>query len=178
VKSVDPFNRKIVTEFDELRFDDGILMAAQQAGDLVWQAGLVGRGGDGKPTGWGALDPLRLNAVDDERVFLIGDLIDRVSLLFGHYPKSGHLANRLGRIAAREIAGRARGNLPEPGLPDSVCHVFSDVDPMESVRIDAEYRLRGDGVIAQTVRQHYDPQPRGEDAAWAKSLYADFLPGD
>ncbi len=178
VKSVDPFNRKIVTEFDELRFDDGILMAAQQAGDLVWQAGLVGRGGDGKPTGWGALAPLRLNAVDDERVFLTGDLIDRVSLLFGHYPKSGHLANRLGRIAAREIAGRARGNLPEPGLPDSVCHVFSDVDPMESVRIDAEYRLRGDGVIAQTVRQHYDPQPRGEDAAWAKSLYADFLPGD
>jgi hypothetical protein len=27
----------------------------------------------------------------------------------------------------------------------------------------------------QTVRQHYDPQPRGEDAAWAKSMYAEFL---
>lgn len=51
VKSVDPFNKTIVTEFDDLRFDDGILMAAQQAGDLVWQAGLVGRDGDGKATG-------------------------------------------------------------------------------------------------------------------------------
>ncbi|KAF0163654.1 MAG: NAD(FAD)-dependent dehydrogenase [Rhodocyclaceae bacterium] len=178
VKSVDPFNKTISTEFDDLRFDDGILMAAQQAGDLVWQAGLVGRDGDGKATGWGALDPIHLHALDDERVFLIGDLIDKVSPLFGHYPKSGHLANRLGRIAAREIASRARGSLPEPALPDSVCHVFSDVEPMESVRIDAQYRLRGDGVIAQTVRQHYDPQPRGEDAAWAKSMYADFLPGN
>jgi len=176
VKSVDPFNKTIATEFDDLRFDDGILMAPQQAGDLVWQAGLVARGSDGKATGWGALDPLHLHAIGDERVFLIGDLIDKVSPLFGHYPKSGHLANRLGRIAAREITDRAKGRVAELVLPDSVCHVFSDVDPMESIRIDAQYRLRGDGVIAQTVRQHYDPQPRGEDVAWAKSMYADFLP--
>ena len=175
VKSVDPFNKTLATEFDDLRFDDGILMAAQQAGDLVWQAGLVGRDGEGKPTGWGALDPIHLHALDDDRVFLIGDLIDRVSPLFGHYPKSGHMANRLGRIAAREIASRARGSLPVPLLPDSVCHVFSDVEPMESIRIDAQYHLRGDGAIAQTVRQHHDPQPRGEDAEWAKSMYSDFL---
>lgn len=175
VKSVDPFNKTVVTEFDDLRFDDGILMPAQQAGDLVWQAGLVARDGDGKASGWGALDPIHLHARDDERVFLIGDLIGKVSPLFGYYPKSGHLANRLGRIVAREIAGRARGGAPEPILPDSICHVFSDVQPMERIRIDAQYRLRGDGVIAQTVRQHYDPQPRGEDVDWAQSMYADFL---
>jgi NADPH-dependent 2,4-dienoyl-CoA reductase/sulfur reductase-like enzyme len=175
VKSVDPFRKTMATEFDDLRFDDGILMAAQQAGDLVWQAGLVARDSEGRATGWGALDPIHLHARDDDRIFLIGDLIDRVSPLFGHYPKSGHLANRLGRIAAREIAGRARGSIPEPLLPESVCHVFSDVEPMESIRIDGEYRLRGDGLIMQTVRQHYDPQPRGEDAAWAKSMYAEFL---
>lgn len=178
VKSVDPFTRTIVTEFDDLHFDDGILMAPQQAGDLVWQAGLVTRAGDGQATGWGALDPIHLHARDDERVFLIGDLIDKVSPLFGHYPKSGHLASRLGRIAAHEIASRARGRLPEPLLPDSVCHVFSDVQPLESIRIDAQYRLRGDGLIAQTVRQHFDPQPRGEDAEWAKSLFAEFLAGN
>jgi NADPH-dependent 2,4-dienoyl-CoA reductase/sulfur reductase-like enzyme len=175
VKSVDPFNKTIATEFDDVRFDDGILMAPQQAGDLVWQAGLVARDGEGKATGWGALDPVHLHAIGDERVFLIGDLIGQVSPLFGHYPKSGHLANRLGRIAAREIASRASGRVPEPVLPDSVCHVLSDVEPMEGIRIDGQYRLRGDGVIAQTVRQHHDPQPRGEDAEWAKSMFADFL---
>lgn len=178
VKSVDPFNKTIATEFDELRFDDGILMAAQQAAEPVWQAGLAARDAEGKTTGWAALDPLHLHAIDDERVFLVGDLIGRVSPLFGHYPKSGHLASRLGRIAAHEIASRARGREPDLMLPESVCHVFSDVEPMESVIIDAQYRLRGDQVIAQTVRQIYDPQPRGEDAAWANSMYADFLGKD
>ncbi|OHC64055.1 MAG: pyridine nucleotide-disulfide oxidoreductase [Rhodocyclales bacterium RIFCSPLOWO2_02_FULL_63_24] len=175
VKSIDPFSKTIVTEFDDLRFDDGMLMPAQQAGDLAWQAGLIARDSDGRATGWGALDPIHLHARDDDRVFLVGDLIDKVSPLFGFYPKSGHLANRLGRIAAREIAARARGELPEPLLPESICHVFPDVEPLERIRIDAQYRLRGDGIIAQTVRQHYDPQPRGEDVEWAQSMYADFL---
>jgi NADPH-dependent 2,4-dienoyl-CoA reductase/sulfur reductase-like enzyme len=175
VKSVDPFNKTIATEFDDLRFDDAILMPAQGAGGLVAQAGLLAGDAEGRPTAWAAIDPLRLHASGDERVFLIGDLIGRVSPLFGQYPKSGHLANRLGRIAAREIAARAGGRVTEVALPDSVCHVFSDVQPMETMRIEAEYRQRGDGVITQTVRQHSDPQPRGEDLAWASALYADFL---
>ncbi len=175
VKSVDPFKKTITTEFDALSFDDGILMPSQQAADLIGQAGLVEQGADGSASGWGAVDPVRLHAIDDDRVFLIGDLVGKVSSLFGHYPKSGHLANRLGRIVAREIAGRARGTLPEPQLPESVCHVFTDVAPMERVRIDANFRFRGDGVISQTVRQHSDPQPRGEDVEWAESMYADFL---
>ncbi len=175
VKSVDPFNKTIATEFDDLRFDDAILMSSQAAGGLVGQAGLLASDGEGRPAAWAAIDPLRLQAPGDERIFLIGDLIGRVSPLFGQYPKSGHLANRLGRIAAREIAGRAKGRVPEAALPDSVCHVFSDVQPMEAMRVEAEYRRRGDGVITQAVRQHYDPQPRGEDLEWARTMYADFL---
>lgn len=175
VKSVDPFNKSIATEFDDLRFDDAILMPAQAAGGLAGKAGLLDRDAEGRPAAWAAIDPLHLHSPGDERVFLVGDLIGRVSPLFGLYPKSGHLANRLGRIAAREIAGRAKGRVPEASLPDSVCHVFSDVQPMEAMRIEAEYRQRGDGIITQAVRQHYDPQPRGEDLAWARALYADFL---
>jgi hypothetical protein len=41
VKSVDPFNKTIATEFDDLRFDDAILMPAQAAGGLVARAGLL-----------------------------------------------------------------------------------------------------------------------------------------
>jgi len=175
VKSVDPFAKVIVTDFDTIRFDDAILMAPQQAGDLVWQAGLIARDGAGKPTGWADQDALHLHARGDERVFLIGDLIDKASPLFGHYPKSGHLANRLGRIAAQEIAARAAGAEPPKQLPDSVCYVHANVEPMEMIRIDAHYRLRGDGLIVQTVKQAYDPNPRGEDVQWAEAMYAEFL---
>lgn len=175
VKSVDPFEKTVVTEFDTFKFDDAILMAPQQAGNLVWQAGLIAKDSSGKPTGWGEQDTVHLHAKGDERVFLIGDLIDKVSPLFGHYPKSGHLANRLGRIAARQVAARAKGVEPEKLLPDSICYVHANVEPMEMIRIDAQYRLRGDGLIVQTTKQHYDPNPRGEDVQWAEAMYGELL---
>jgi hypothetical protein len=49
------------------------------------------------------------------------------------------------------------------------------LDPLEAMRLDTRYRLRGDGVIAQTVQQSLDPNPRGEDVAWAKSMFAELL---
>jgi NADPH-dependent 2,4-dienoyl-CoA reductase/sulfur reductase-like enzyme len=175
VKSVDPFARTIATEFDDLRFDDALLMPPQQAGDLAWQAGLIGRDAEGKPTGWAAQEPLHLHAMGDEKVFLVGDMIDRASPLFGHYPKSGHLAARLGRIAAQEIAARASGRPPETLLPESICFITTRLAPQESMRLDTQYRLRGDGLIVQTAKQQYDPNPRGEDVDWAKKMFGELL---
>lgn len=175
VKSVDPFAKTVATEFDDIRFDDAILMPPQQAGDLAWQAGLIGRTAEGKPSGWAAQEPLHLHAVGDERVFLVGDMIDRASPLFGHYPKSGHMAAHLGRIAAQEIAARARDKAPETLLPESSCFVATRMEPLESLRIDTQYRLRGDGLIVQTTKQHFDPNPRGEDEDWAKGMFGEML---
>ncbi|CAG0933261.1 MAG: Sulfide dehydrogenase [flavocytochrome c] flavoprotein chain [Rhodocyclaceae bacterium] len=175
IRSVDPFAKTIATEFDDIRFDDALLMPPQQAGELAWQAGLIGHDKDGKPGGWAAQDPLRLHAAGDTRVFLVGDLIGPASPLFGHYPKSGHLAARLGRIAAREIAARARGSLPDATLPESSCFVMSALAPPESLRVDTRYRLRGDGLIVQATKQHADPNPRGEDADWAKGMFRELF---
>lgn len=175
IKSVDPFAKTLSTEFDDLRFDDALLMPPQQAGDLAWQAGLIGRDAQGKPTGWAAQDPLHLNAAGDERVFLVGDLIDRASPLFGHYPKSGHLAARLGRIAAQEIAARSRGQAPETLLPESSCFVTTRLSPQESLRIGTHYRIRGDGMIVQTTKQDADFNPRGEDVDWAKGMFRELF---
>ena len=175
VKSVDPFTKTIATEFDDIRFDEAILMPPQQAGDLAWQAGLIGRDAAGKPSGWAAQEPLHLHALGDERVFLVGDLIDRASPLFGHYPKSGHLAAHLGRIAAQEIAARARGVAPEALLPESRCFVTTRMEPQESMRVDTQYRVRGDGLIVQTTKQNFDPNPRGEDVEWAKGMFGELF---
>ncbi len=175
VKAIDPFRKTLNTEFDELKFDDAIIIPPQDAADIVRQAGLSETDAAGKRGAWAAFDPLHLHAIGDERAFLVGDLLGRASPLFGHYPKSAHMASRLGRIAADEIVARSRGQSPAPALPDSVCHVYTDVEPMEMMRIDAGYRLRGDGLITQSVRQHDDPQPRGEDRQWAQTLYGEML---
>ena len=166
VRSVDPWKQVVATEFDEYRFDDAILMPPQQAGDLVWQAGLIGRTAERLPTGWAAQHPTHLHALDDERVFLVGDLIGPASPLFGHYSKTAHVAVGLGAIAAGEIAARAQGEQAELRLPESLCQVVTAIDPPAALRIETAYRLRGDGVITQQVKQQRDPQPRGEDLAW------------
>ncbi len=136
---------------------------------------MIGLDSDGKPTGWADQDPVHLHARADERIFLIGDAMGPVSPLFGHYPKSGHMANRQGRIVAQQIAARAREKEAPKLLPESVCYVVTDFDPMETMRIDMRYRVRGDGLIEQTVKQVRDRNPRDEDLQWAKSLFEEFL---
>jgi NADPH-dependent 2,4-dienoyl-CoA reductase/sulfur reductase-like enzyme len=175
VTAIDPFNRKASTEFDEYRFVDAILMPPQQAGELLWQAELIGVDSAGQPTGWAAQDPVSLQAVKDERIFLVGDALGPVSPLFGHYPKSGHAASQQGRIVADQIAARAKGSAAPRQLPESVCFVFPDFEPMEMVRIESRYRFRGDGLIEQTSKQFPDPNPRGEDVQWATGQFGEFL---
>ena len=102
-------------------------------------------------------------------------MIDRASQLFGHYPKTGHMAAAQGRIAAQQIAARAAGREADHPLPESTCFVLAGTEPMEMVRIETSYRVRGDGLIQQAVRQHYDAQPRDEDIVWAKGMFADLL---
>lgn len=174
IKSLDPFKRQIITDFDTIDFNDAILMPPQQAADLLWQSGLIARGNDGKPTGWAATDPVYLHVPGDEQVFVIGDAIDKVSLLFGHYPKTGQMAARQGRIVARQIAARATGQALEKTLPESTCYVLGRAEPMELTRIDSSYRFRGDGLIQQAVKQSYEPQARDEDLKWAAAMFSEL----
>ena len=174
VKSIDPIRKQIVTDFDTVDFTDGILMPPQQAADLIWQSGLIGQNSDGKPSGWAAQDPITLQALADERVFLVGDMIDKASPLFGHYPKTGHLAARLGRIAAEQIASRATGRAPETKFPDSTCYVINRVEPLEMSRIDTSFRQRGDGLLQQISRQNYLPQAVDEDITWSRTMFSEL----
>jgi len=175
VVGVDPRARVAKTEFEDFGFDEAILMPPQQAGDLAWQAGLIGRDGEGRPSGWAAADPLSFAARDDARVFVIGDALGHVSDLFGHYPKSAHMAVSQGRLVARRIAALARGTEPPAGFPDSLCHIATRYTPPEAIRLAANYRLRGDGVLLQKTRTERDPQPRGEDLAWLRGLLGEVL---
>ncbi len=175
VVGIDLQRRLARTEFDDYPFDDAILMPPQQAGDLAWQAGLIGRDGAGTPTGWAAVDPLTFAARADANIYLVGDMVDRVSGLFGHYPKTGQMAARQGCIAARQIAARARGETAAPEFPDSLCLITTSYDPPAAIRIAASYRLRADGEIMQRMQTERDAQPRGEDLAWARGLFAELL---
>lgn len=178
VRSVDPWAKTVRTDDGELRFDHALLLPPMGAGALIAQAGLLGGSqgtAGGPPSRWAAVDPLSLRSPQDDRILIVGDALDSVSILFGAYPKTAQIAADLGAAAARQILAAGLGApLPSPAelLPASQCHVWLDADPAEQLRIDTSYRLRGDGVIIQTVRQVDNPQPRDEDLRWAQGLLA------
>lgn len=175
VVGVDPRARVAKTEFEDFGFDDAILMPPQQAGDLAWHAGLIGRDAQRKPSGWVDADPLTFVTRADERIFVAGDTLGHVSDLFGHYPKSAHMAVRQGRLVARQIAARAHDTTVAPEFPDSLCHIATRYAPPEAIRLAANYRLRGDGVLMQQAKTERDPQPQGEDVAWLRRMLDEVL---
>lgn len=160
ITGVDPERRLVRTAFEDFPFDEAVLMPPQRAPALAEAAGISGA------DGWVAVDPLHMHAAADERIFPVGDLLGPVSPLFGHFPKTAHVALRLGALAAARIAARAAGREMPADLPDSVCHVTTDYGLPEGQRIEAGYRRRGDGLLVQAVRQQRNSQPRGEDMAW------------
>ncbi len=175
VRRIDPARKTLSTDIDDIQFSEALLCPPQQAADLLWQAGLIRPEDSGRPSGWAAQDAIDFRSSADPRVFIIGDSCGQVSPLFGQYPKTGHVANRMGLAVARQIAAEATGKKVQPLLPESVCHVLSSVDPVESIRIETSYRDRGDGFLLQQVRQKRNPNPDGEDRAWASEIYRDFL---
>ena len=86
-----------------------------------------------------------------------------------------HPARKYTAFPPVQLAEQATGAAYPPVLPESVCHVTSSVDPLENTRIETSYRLRGDGFLLQTVKPPRDPNPAGEDVAWAEAMYKDFL---
>ncbi len=175
VRSVDLGRQTVTTDIDEIRFDEALLCPPQQAADLLWQAGLIRPEAGGKPSSWAAQGVTDFRSAADGRVFIIGDAAGLVSPQFGYFPKTGQVANRMGQAVARQIAAQATGQTPAALLPESVCHVTTSVEPLENTRIDTSYRDRGDGFLVQTVKQTRNPNPNGEDAAWAEAMYRDFL---
>lgn len=175
VRQIDPARKTVSTEIDDIGYDEALLCPPQQAADLLWQAKLIRPEEGGRPSGWAAQGAADFRSPVDQRIFIIGDAAGLVSPLFGYYPKTGQVANRMGHSVARQIAAEATGCSAEPVLPESVCHVTSSVDPLENTRIETSYRMRGDGFLLQTVKQTRDPNPTGEDVAWAEAMYRDFL---
>lgn len=179
IKEVDPFNRSVKTAAGDFRFDDALLMSPHQAGDLAWKAGVIGSTPEGKPTGWAAVHPLYFNLKDDARVFVIGDAVGAVSPHFGHYPKSGHVANRQARAVAQYIAWQAKEQDLKPIIIDNLCYMLVNNSPREAIAVQFDYKIGDDGLLRQTQFDDNDRRPQlwDEDLRWAALTFADFTAG-
>ena len=101
-----------------------------------------------------------------------------ISPQFGHYPKSGHVANAIGKIVARNIAERVAGKEVSLLLPDNLCYMMVNGDPQEEISVKFEYEVdKASGHVHQT---QIDMDVRNtdmvkEDFDWIHSKFRDFL---
>ncbi|MDO4903939.1 MAG: FAD-dependent oxidoreductase [Lautropia sp.] len=177
IKEVDPYKRHIKTAAGDFDFDEAILMPPHQAADLVWHADLIGRDKDGKPTGWADIDPRLFHARADDRVYVVGDSMGQISPQFGHYPKSAHVANAIGKIVAKNLTQRIEGKTVTPILPDNLCYMMVNIEPQEAISVIFDYEVDASG---QVIQNQVDVDVRSpdlvkEDFAWIASRFNEFL---
>lgn len=177
VREVDPYKKHIKTAAGDFDFDHAVLMPPHQAADMVWYADLIGKGPDGKPTGWADIHPRLFTATGDDDVYVVGDSMGFISDQFGHYPKSGHVAHAVAKIVARNLAERVAGKEVVPVLPDNLCYMMVNGDPQEEISVKFEYALDPNGKVLQT---QIDMDVRTsdlvkDDFAWIQERFNDFL---
>ncbi len=176
VQEVDPFNKLIRTSAGDQRFDHAILMAPHQAGDLAWLAGTVSQ----TSNGWADMDEVTMQIKGDERGYVIGDAIGAVSPLpFRYYPKSAHVANRLGRIVAYQISEQLAGRTPELRLPDNLCYMVVNGSPGQALNVQFDYSFDEQGRVRQVQRDFNERTAAlyQDDFRWADFMFAEMFGG-
>ncbi|WP_354682741.1 NAD(P)/FAD-dependent oxidoreductase [Cupriavidus necator] len=169
---VDPATRTLKFDVqDDERADVLNVLPPQRAGAIAVSAGLATANGK-----WCEVDFLSFESVAAPNIHVIGDAIQIAPLM----PKSGHMANQHGKVAAAAIVALLSGRAPDPQpLYNNTCYSFTS--DREAVHVASVHRYDGAQKTMVTV-----PGSGGLSAApntlegdyalaWAKTIWAEML---
>jgi len=165
VIGVDPSVREVRTEFDRVKYDVINLIPPQRAGTIAVQADLVGA-----DKRWCEVNHLTYESVKQKGIHVIGD-----STIGLPVPKSGNVANNMGKIAAIAIVNQLNGKEVPPMAPGNTC--YSWVNDREAIAVVNAYKIENGKVVQ--IEQKLTPgqsEAWGEHAVgWARSIWNDML---
>lgn len=166
VVKVDPGAREVTTEFgDRVKYDVVNVIPPQRAGTIAVQADLVGA-----DKRWCQVDHVTYESVKHKAIHVIGD-----STIGLPVPKSGTVANAMGKICANAVVHLVGGKQPPPMPPVNVC--YSWVSDTEAMAVINAYKIEGGKVVQ--IEQKLTPgqsQAVGQNAlGWARSIWNDIL---
>ena len=171
VTELDASSRTVTTELgDRVRGDVLNLIPPQRAGDLANSLGLLNANGRWAQVDWTSM---RSTAVSD--IHVIGDATFGAPAM----PKSGHMANQHGKLAAAAIIAQLNGSSPIVPVMANTCYSF--IDDRSAIHVASVHQwvpdkktlepVAGAGGVSSAANEL-----EGQYAfAWARNIWDDML---
>jgi len=171
VKAVDARASLIRTDFDAVKGDVLNVLPPMRAADIARNAGLLAAN-----TRWCGVDWLSMESTVHKNIHVLGD----ATLSAPAMPKSGHMANNHGKIAAAAIIELMNGREPNPQpVIANTCYSFvsdKEVIHVASVhRYDVAQKTLTVVPGASGVSAARSELEGGYGWAWTQNIWADML---
>jgi len=171
VKTVDARAMTVKTDFDTIKGDVLNVLPPMRAGDIARSAGLLAPN-----TRWCGVDWLSMESTAHKGIHVLGD----ATLSAPAMPKSGHMANNHGKLAAAAIIELMNGRAPSPQpVIANTCDSFvsdKEVIHVASVhRYDPAQKTMTVVPGASGVSSARSEIEGGYGWAWAQNIWADML---
>lgn len=169
LQDVDPLALTAKTDFETVKADVLNVVPQNQAGAIAFQSGVVDA--DGR---WSKVDFVTYESKSVPGIHVIGD-----ATVSSPAPKSGHVANQQGKIAAAAVISLLRGEQPY-GTPVFSNTCYSYVSNTEAVHVAAVYRYDANKQTIITaegtgVSERRNTAEADFARAWATNIWADAL---
>jgi len=171
VKALDARAMTVKTDFDTIKGDVLNVLPPMRAGDIARSAGLMTGN-----TRWCGVDWLTMESLAHKSIHVLGD----ATLSAPAMPKSGHMANNHGKLAAAAIIELMNGRAPNP-QPVIANTCYSFVSDKEVIHVASVHRY-DPAQKTLTVVPGASGLSSGRSElegtygwAWAQNIWADML---
>ena len=171
LKDVDVANNTAILEFDKFKADVLNVIPPHRAGDIAAKSGLKLINNR-----WVDINWLSMEVNGTPGVHVIGDAIFPAPTM----PKSGHMANQHGKLAAAAILNMLSGQEPSP-TPVVMNTCYSFVDAKQAIHVASVHQYDAATKVVQPVKgaggvSVARSELEGKVAlGWAKNIWADML---
>ena len=171
VKDVDVANNTAILEFDKFKADVLNVIPPHRAGDIAAKSGLKLINNR-----WVDINWLSMEVNGTPGVHVLGDAIFPAPTM----PKSGHMANQHGKLAAAAILNMLSGQEPSP-TPVVMNTCYSFVDAKQAIHVASVHQYDAATKTVQPVKgaggvSVARSELEGKAAlGWAKNIWADSL---
>ena len=171
VKDVDVASNTAILEFDKFKADVLNVIPPHRAGDIARQSGIKLVNNRWVDVNW-----LSMESTSTPGIHVLGDAIFPAPTM----PKSGHMANQHGKLAAAAILNLLAGQEPNPE-PVVMNTCYSFVDSKSAIHVSSVHQYDAATKTVQPVKgaggvSVARNELEGKVAlGWAKNIWADML---